>query len=105
MAGDSGLGPDPSWEKYLKPKMVKVAEQLCPRRHNLVPRLYAADLINSDEEQEFSLSQEADTKLALKILRVLRKQGPGSFDKFCDVLRDVEDGSLCDVERVLRPRP
>ena len=59
-------------------------------------------LINDDEEERFSTSNDSETDLALNLLRLLRTQGPGSFDKFCDVLLQVEDGTLCAVEKCLR---
>ena len=70
----------------LKPQLVSVAEVLCPLRNRLPPRLYSRDLINGDEEERFTESTKSETDLALEILAVVRKQGPGSFDKFCEVL-------------------
>ena len=96
---------DPKWETVLKPRLVEVAEVLCPLRNRLPSRLYSKNLISSDEEERFTKSTKEDTDLALEILQVLRKQGPGSFDKFCDVLLATKDTTLHDLERIFRPDP
>jgi hypothetical protein len=94
---------DPQWETRLRPVYIDVTDQLCPRRNRLPARLYGAGLINSDEEQKLKLSSKADTELAEEILGILRTQPPPSFDKFCDVLKKVNDASLNAVEKLLRP--
>ena len=96
-------GIDPNWESQLRPQYNKVAEQLCPRRHRLVARLYSQRLITDDEEQEFSKSTKLERDLAIQILQVLRHQTVGSFDKFCEVLLEVGEKSLREVEKLLRP--
>ena len=94
---------DPLWETQLRPIYVDVTDQLCPRRHRLPARLYGAGLINRDEEQKLRMSNKADTELAEEILGILRTQPPGSFDKFCDILKKVNDSTLNEVEKLLRP--
>ena len=94
---------DSRWETVVKPQLVTVAEQLCPLRNRLPPRLYSKSLINGDEEERFTKSTKSETDLALEILTVLRKQGPGSFDEFCDVLLEPKDEMLDNLERRLRP--
>ena len=94
---------DPKWDSRLKPKLVKVAEMLSPRRNRLPARLFSENLINEDELERFTNSDKLDTDLALEILFVLRKEVEGSFDKFCDVLLEVKDETLNGVEKSLRP--
>ena len=96
-------GIDPKWEQQLRPQSVTVAEMLRPRRNRLASRLYSKALINGDEEETFLNSTKSETDLATDILIVLRNQGPGSFDKFCDVLLEVGDDTLRGVEKSLRP--
>ncbi|XP_062509706.1 2' cyclic ADP-D-ribose synthase AbTIR-like isoform X2 [Corticium candelabrum] len=96
-------GIDPSWEKLLKPFKLRVAKQLCPRRHHLVTLLSSKGLLTEDEEEQFNKSTKSETDLALDVLAVLCKQISGSFDRFCDVLLDTKDKALCDVEKLLRP--
>ena len=101
MTCDEELGPDPLWETQLRPRFLKVAELLLPRRNRLPARLFSASLINGEEEQQFSTSNEPETEVALKILRVLQIQRPQSFDRFCEVLRQVKE--LLPVEKWIRP--
>ena len=93
-------GIDPNWDSQLRPQLLQVAQQLRPRRHNLVARLYCQRLITDDEEEKFVKSTTTETDLALDILCVLRRQKVGSFDNFCKVLLEVEQ---IDVEKLLRP--
>ena len=94
---------DPKWDKHLRPQQVEVAEMLSPRRNRLIARLGSKGLINVDEEDSFINSNKPETDLAQDILRVLRRQAKGSFDKFCDVLLEVKDDTLNAVEKSLRP--
>ena len=94
---------DPNWESQLRPQLLQVAQQLRPLRHRLVARLYSQCLITDDEEEKFRKSTTSETDLAVDILHVLRHEKVGSFDKFCEVLLEVGDGSLYDVEKLLRP--
>ncbi len=94
---------DSRWETVLKPQLVEVAGVLRPRRNRLSARLFSRDLISKDEDERFTESTKVETDLALDILRVLSNQGPGSFDKFCEVLLEVRDGTLRTLEKRLRP--
>ena len=96
------LHADSYWKTCLRPKQVEVARMLCPRQHLLPSRLCSKYLINGDQEESFNNSKESETNLALDILAVLRKKGPGSFDKFCDILLEIKDSTLIEVERSLR---
>ena len=102
MAERQTLERDPEWEK-LRPLSVQVAKNLFPRRNRLSSLLYSAGLLREEEEEEFTSSKKPESDLAKDILRVLRTQGPGSFDAFCNVLLQVEDGALLHVEKFLRP--
>ena len=94
---------DPKWEERLKPYFVSVAKVLNPRRNHLPAELFSASLLSDDEEQRFTASDKSEMDVALDILHVLRKQPVGSFDKFCDVLLQVDDSGLHDVVKLLRP--
>ena len=102
MATDTETGRDPKWESQLKPILVSVAEQLCPRKNLLPSRLFSADLISENEEERLTKSNKTETELALDILALLRKQCSGSFDKFCQVLLETKDPTLRGVEKRLR---
>ena len=93
------------WETRLKSQLVDVAEILSPRRNRIPPRLFSKGLISEDDLDRFDASTKVETDLALDILNLLRRrQRPGSFDTFCDVLLQTKDDTLLDVERQLRPR-
>ena len=93
------------WETRLKPQLVDVAEILSPRRNRIPSRLFSKGLISEDDLDRFDASTKVETDLALDILHLLRRrQRPGSFDTFCDVLLQTKDDTLLDVERQLRPR-
>ena len=94
---------DPEWDKTLRPYMTKVAENLNPRQNRLPSFLFSARLLTIDEEEKFSKSTEAETALALELLRVLMKGGRGTFNKFCDVLLEVKAKALQKMEKFLRP--
>ena len=94
---------DPKWNTHLRPKQLQVAEMLCPRRNRLAARLGSKCLITRDEEDSFINSIKSETDLAIDILMVLRRQGEGSFDKFCDVLLETKDDTLMKIEKSLRP--
>ena len=102
MAKSQPIERDPEWEIKLRPLFTKVAENLFPRRNRLSSLLYSAGLLREKEEEEFAKSEKAESELAMDILRVLRTQGPGSFNTFCNVLLQVEDGALERVEKFLR---
>ena len=92
------------WETRLKPQLVEVAEILSPQRHRLPARLFSKGLISGDDLDRFDASTKVEMDLALDILHLLlRRQRPGSFDTFCDVLLQTKDDTLRDVERQLRP--
>ena len=97
--------PEDPWETQLKPIKLDVAKLLCPSRHHLPTLLFSANLITEDEEERFNKlkSTETDTNIALGILDVLSKQGPTSFDRFCQVLLKTKDDTLAGVEKRLRP--
>ena len=99
---DTDTGRDPKWESQLRPQLLSVAEQLRPRRNLLPARLYSALLISEDDEERLNASDKTETKLALDILSLLRKQCSGSFETFCQVLLETGDPTLCQVENRLR---
>ena len=102
MAERQELGRDPGWEK-MRPHTDTVAKNLFPRRNRLVCKLYSAKLLSEEEDEEFAKTDMPETDLALNILRVLRKQGPGSLNTFCEVLLKDEDVALRNLEKLIRP--
>ena len=90
---------DPKWEKNLRHQLPAVVEVLQPKM--VVDPLYAVRLLTKNDYEELAQSRDSQQVKARRLLIMLQRRGPESFDKFCDVLMRVDGQQF--VERMLRP--
>ena len=90
---------DPNWETYLRHQLPSVVQVLRPKM--LADRLYADRLLNKTEYEDLTHSADSQENKARRMLLMLQRRGPGSFDQFCDVLQQVDGQKF--IEEMLRP--
>lgn len=79
---------DPKWEQ-LRPHFDKIIQVLSIDK--VLPKLFSKKLIDSNEYMYLKSSKEPEAKqLETLLVGILMKKGPGTFNTFCDILREID---------------
>jgi chromosome segregation ATPase len=93
---------DPAWEQNLRPHFRDIVDIM--RIDSLLDHLYSDSLITVEEHR--SLSQKPDKERNTVLLRdILPSKGPGSFEKFCAILRQDETSTMQGIADIISKGP
>lgn len=80
---------DPLWDECLRPHFPEVVEVLRPSK--IADQLYGQRLIDQEELLFLSEDNPSEKEKARHLLvKILPKKGPGTFEKFVNILKTVE---------------
>ena len=84
---------DPAWEQNLRPHFREIVDVL--KIDSLLDRLYSESLITVEEYRSLSQKPEKEKERNRALLMdILPSKGFGSFEKFCNILRQDETAAM-----------